>query len=38
MPNPLRTATGQNQRTLKPEGPLSDEGAIRLPIQVAVHC
>ncbi|MGV0350831.1 MFS transporter [Corynebacterium guaraldiae] len=23
MPNPLRTATGQNQRTLKPEGPLN---------------
>ena len=22
MPNPLRTTTGQNQRTLKPEGPL----------------
>ena len=22
MPNPLRTATGQNQRTLKPEGPI----------------
>lgn len=23
MPNPLRTATGQNQRTLNPEGPLN---------------
>lgn len=22
MPHPLRTTTGQNQRTLKPEGPL----------------
>lgn len=22
MPNPLRTTTGQNQRTLKPEGPI----------------
>lgn len=23
MPDPLRTTTGQNQRTLKPEGPLN---------------
>ena len=24
MPDPLRTTTGQNQRTLKPEGPLNE--------------
>ena len=27
MPDPLRTTTGQNQRTLKPEGPLNPPGA-----------
>ena len=33
MPHPLRTTTGQNQRTLKPEGPVKGSTFLNLGVE-----